>query len=116
MRRASMAGLLLCLLTLGCAQKQTPVPAPSLESDDPELTGPPLFKDVTAASGVNFTYRNGEDLVDADGRPVLDERGNQRRHLAILESLGGGVGLIDYDGDGLLDVFLPGGGYYADAP
>jgi hypothetical protein len=60
--------------------------------------GPPLFEDVTAASGVHFTYRNGEDTAD---------------HLAILESLGGGVALLDYDGDGWLDVFLPGGGVYA---
>ncbi|HEV3022662.1 MAG TPA: CRTAC1 family protein, partial [Pirellulales bacterium] len=32
--------------------------------------------------------------------------------FAILESLGGGVAVIDYDGDGLLDIFLTGGGYY----
>src|SRR5205814_7618366 len=31
----------------------------------------------------------------------------------ILESLGGGVALIDYDGDGFLDIFIPGGGYYS---
>src|SRR5215207_9289875 len=63
-----------------------------------EPPGPPLFEDVTAASGVTFTYQNGEDLVDADGQPVKDEQGNPRRHLAILESLGGGLALIDYDG------------------
>jgi hypothetical protein len=54
------------------------------------------FEDVTAASGIDFTYRNGEE---AD-------------HHAILESLGGGVALIDYDGDGLLDVFIAGGGEF----
>src|SRR5262249_8109960 len=27
-------------------------------------------------------------------------------------SLGGGVALIDYDGDGLLDIFVPGGGHF----
>ena len=32
--------------------------------------------------------------------------------MAIIESLGGGIALIDYDGDGRLDVFVPGGGYY----
>jgi hypothetical protein len=52
---------------------------------------------MTAASGLDFTYRNGEE---AD-------------HYSILESLGGGVALIDYDQDGLLDVFVPGGGYFA---
>src|SRR4051794_28062866 len=43
-----------------------------------------------------FTYRNGEEA---------------EQH-AILESLGGGVALIDYDGDGLLDVFVTGGGHF----
>jgi hypothetical protein len=55
----------------------------------------PLYRDVTAASGIDFTYRDGEEAG----------------HYAILESLGGGVALIDYDGDGLLDIFLTGGGY-----
>jgi hypothetical protein len=29
--------------------------------------------------------------------------------------LGGGIALIDYNGDGLLDLFIPGGGYFAGA-
>jgi hypothetical protein len=65
-----------------------------------ESPGPPLFEDVTAASGLRFVHRNGEDTAN---------------HLSILESLGGGVALLDYDGDGLLDVFLPGGGFFAGA-
>ncbi len=56
---------------------------------------PPFFQEVQK-SGIDFTYRNGEEAG----------------HMAILESLGGGVGLIDYDGDGLLDVFVTGGGDY----
>jgi hypothetical protein len=71
----------------------TPPTAPSPDPPPPE---PPAFADATAASGIAFTYRNGEEAG----------------HYAIIESLGGGVALIDYDGDGLLDVFLPGGGYY----
>jgi hypothetical protein len=51
---------------------------------------------VTASSGIDFTYRNGEEAG----------------HFAIIESLGGGVALLDFDRDGLLDVFLPGGGRY----
>lgn len=73
--------------------------SPRLSDPTPEPVLPaPLpaghFEDVTAASGVAFTYRNGEEAGLA----------------TILESLGGGVALIDYDGDGLLDVFLTGGG------
>lgn len=46
---------------------------------------------------VPFEYRNGEEAET----------------FAILESLGGGVGLIDYDLDGDLDLFFPGGGSFA---
>jgi hypothetical protein len=74
------------------AEPNSPIAA-SQESD-----GPAFFEDITAASNISFTYRNGEETAD---------------HLAILESLGGGAALIDYDGDGRLDVFLTGGGLYA---
>jgi hypothetical protein len=69
---------------------------PEPVADIEEAQGPPLFREVTAESGINFTYRNGEE---AD-------------HYAILESLGAGLAALDFDGDGLLDLFLPGGGHY----
>jgi hypothetical protein len=55
-----------------------------------------VFQDITDQAGVNFTYRNGH------------ESGN----TAILESLGGGVGMLDYDMNGTVDLFFPGGGKY----
>jgi hypothetical protein len=77
----------ICLLALvGCGARVEPA------ADQP----PGIFEDLTTQSGVNFTYRNGEEAG----------------HLAILESLGGGVALIDYDGNGLLDLFFPGGGSF----
>jgi hypothetical protein len=54
------------------------------------------FRENAEACGVKFTYRDGQEA----------------EHYAILESLGGGVGLFDFDGDGTLDIFLPGGGRY----
>jgi hypothetical protein len=73
-----------------------PAPVTRPAATEEEYTGPPLFEDVTAASGIAFTYRNGEEAG----------------HFAIIESLGGGVALVDYDRDGRLDIFLPGGGHY----
>jgi hypothetical protein len=58
--------------------------------------GPFFFRDVTADSGVRAGYHNGEEAG----------------YYTILESLGGGIGLLDYDGDGLLDLFVPGGGSF----
>jgi hypothetical protein len=72
---------------------------PPVEPKPPVDAGPPWFRDVTADAGVNHTYRNGEEAG----------------HLAILESLGGGVALLDYDGDGRLDIFLTGGGTFGGA-
>lgn len=57
-----------------------------------------VFDDITESTGVDFTYRNGFEA----------------KHCAILESLGGGVGVFDYDRDGNLDLFFPGGGHYGE--
>jgi hypothetical protein len=71
-------------------------PDPPPVDPAPTVSGRPWFRDMTEASGVQFTCRNGEE---AD-------------NFTILESLGGGVALLDYDGDGLLDLFVIGGGYF----
>ncbi len=94
------AALLLGLLLAAACTRNDAVVAPAQKQRPEDVVGPPLFEDVTAAAGMHFTYRNGEDTAN---------------HLSILESLGGGIGLIDFDGDGLLDVFLPGGGAFAGA-
>jgi hypothetical protein len=99
MRTLAGAVLLLALVSaqfvlLGCngGPRATVIAA----GDTTTPREPGYFEDVTAGSGVAFTYRNGEEAGLA----------------TILESLGGGVALLDYDGDGLLDVFITGGGYF----
>ncbi len=94
---AALPILLALAAVVGCSRSPTVEPAAATEKAPPVVAEvAPDFEDVTSSSGIDFTYRNGEEA----------------NHLAILESLGGGVGLIDYDGDGLLDVFLTGGGGY----
>lgn len=90
-----------CVVFLACNGRKDNGPGLVVKPADDDLPrvpdGPPFFEDATAKSGVDFTYRNGEEA----------------NHMGILESLGGGAALIDFDGDGLLDLFIPGGGHFS---
>lgn len=50
----------------------------------------PRFTDVTGAAAIDFTHENGFD----------------GHHWRIVETINGGVALLDFDGDGLVDVFF----------
>src|SRR5262249_7814056 len=66
--------------------------APKAPRPSPEVA-PPVFSDDADAAGLRFRYDNGR---------------TEARHLP--ETMGGGIGLIDYDGDGRPDVFCVQGG------
>jgi hypothetical protein len=87
----------LAMVVVACSQPPATVPVVVTQKEEP-VSAParPIFEDVTAQSGVDFTYRNGEEAAN----------------FAIIESLGGGVALFDFDGDGLIDIFIAGGGRY----
>lgn len=75
---------------------QTPLISESVDDVDDDVNE--WFTDVTAATGVDFSFRSGRSA---------DE-------YAILESLGGGVAAFDYDLDGAIDLMFAGGGELAD--
>jgi hypothetical protein len=53
-----------------------------------------FFENVSQQAGIHFQYHAGREAGE----------------YAILESLGGGVGVFDFDNDGWIDVMLAGGG------
>ncbi len=60
------------------------------------VAGDLQFADRTADSGLDFTNRNGEEAG----------------HVSILESLGGGAALLDFDCDDDADLMVAGGGEF----
>lgn len=101
-RPAVVLAAILAAIAAGCgrsAPNQTAATAPG--PAPPQTTSPATipFIDRAAALGVTAAYRAGAEAG----------------HCTILESLGGGVGWLDYDRDGWLDLVAPGGGGFADA-
>ncbi|MBN1421308.1 MAG: CRTAC1 family protein [Planctomycetes bacterium] len=79
------------------------IPAPSSRVPprawDPALGSAPRFTDIAEAAGISFLHTNG-----STGRFIYPE------------IMGAGVGLLDYDGDGLLDIYFVDGNLLAEPP
>jgi hypothetical protein len=76
----------------GCSPGSLPTPV-----TPPKAARICPFTDRAKPLGIEFAYRSG---AEAD-------------HCTILESLGGGVGWLDFDRDGWLDLVATGGGGFA---
>ncbi len=88
MHHALLSLPLLCLL--GCGSQQP--------TGTREIKERFAFDDITCASGLEFTYQNGSEC----GR------------FSIAETVGGGVGVLDYDLDGNPDFIFAAGGTFTD--
>lgn len=114
---SQLAVALLLLGWGGCQDAQQPEGLGSLDSDTgpqqlsthrttpaiPTVNAPAStidFTDWTANAGIDFVYENGEDAG----------------YFAILESLGGGVAVLDFDRDHREDLYFAGGGAFEQGP
>src|SRR5437016_2541779 len=110
-RLAHLLGALIAALSIAvsaAAQQPSPTPRPgrSYSSDELPKTPPPpgpkgqspvTFTDVTALSKINFKHA---------GSPTSQKY--------LLETMGGGVAIFDYDNDGRMDLFFTNGALLTD--
>lgn len=103
----ALAVLVFLPLVAGCSRGGTPVPAPlkaggaaNRGGNSAQYSHGIVFTNVADSAGIDYAYRNGAEA----------------HQEAILQSLGGGVGALDYDGDGWTDLCFPGGGIFVDGP
>ncbi|MEO8270608.1 MAG: VCBS repeat-containing protein, partial [Aureliella sp.] len=75
---------------------QSSTASSQLDLSTEQSSDPVLFDQVTPAGLDSAVYRNGEEAGVS----------------SILESLGGGIGIHDFDLDGFPDVIVPGGGTF----
>lgn len=112
--RRRLGGIILFFVFLGCGRNNPPEPVPRMDQPIDVETGYELstdsgkslalnvnshdvsFTEASSDLGFDFTYRNGQD----------------KNQFTILESLGGGVAILDYDLDGWPDLFCTGGGTF----
>ncbi|WP_197446536.1 FG-GAP-like repeat-containing protein [Tautonia plasticadhaerens] len=72
-----------------------PADSPSPVGSPGDLPPIPSFRDEAATSGLAFVYEN-----------------DQTPERRLPETMGGGLGLLDYDGDGWVDVYCVQGGRF----
>ena len=96
--------LLLLVTVIGRAQQPTPTPertgrsysTPDLPKNPPpagpQARSPLTFTDVTAQSGINFRHA-----------------ASKTSSKYLLETMGGGVAIFDFDNDGRMDLFFTNG-------
>lgn len=113
----TLALVILVIVNLGCRSEsepdskddaQTASAQPSTDSATP-AESTPTTTDALALVDRPLTAIHGDSQIE-----LIYRSGTEAGEATILESLGGGAGVIDYDLDGRPDLVLPGGGQLSD--
>jgi len=91
--------LLLAMATAGCSRVA--------EQPPHEPPAAPLPLSARQSQSTHFQFTDVSTITQIDARY---DNGEISGHKSIVESLGGGVGMFDFDRDGRLDLLFPGGG------
>jgi len=97
MRGVRWATLLAAVTLVGCGERDARPASGAAASTEGARVGPEAtirFEDATAAAGITFTHTFGGTAFDN-----------------IVKSVGAGVAVLDYDGDGRMDLYFVNGGY-----
>ena len=97
--------ILLVWCACGCREKPAAVVPPAASAPVSIVT--PSNPATGSSPGLSFVECARDWGVD-----VVYRDGSEMGFFAILESLGGGVGVLDYDRDGVRDLFFPRGGTF----
>ncbi len=89
--------VVLCVCSACSRTNNSPVPTERPNNELNSTNSSISFVDIAAQCGLKFTYVNGEDAS----------------HATMLESLGGGLAIFDFDNDELLDIYCAGGGTFS---
>src|SRR5579884_1901653 len=116
MVRGPIGWLVLCIMAVAAGAiawyASRPADAGSSHPEPTPAVSTETLPEIHLPAGVNIRFTNvarqaGIDFTHFDGRTDMQY---------IMDQTGSGVGWLDYDGDGLMDLFLVQGSTFQGAP